>query len=187
MLEIRLLGQFDVQLNAEPVEISSRPAQTLLAYLALSAGTAHRREKLAGLLWPDISESSAKTNLRGALWRLRKAIGVDPDFLLTDNLTISIDKDADLWVDVAILQSDASDATSTEKLVEMASLYDGELLPGFYEDWVVLERERLHAENEQKIQLLLDRLVATQRWQEVLHWGERWIAQGQVPDPLIAR
>ena len=40
MLKIRLPGQFDVQLNDEPVEIPSRPAQSLLAYLMLHAGTA---------------------------------------------------------------------------------------------------------------------------------------------------
>ena len=49
MLELRLLGSFEVSLDGTPVGIPSRPAQSLLAYLALSAGTAHRREKLAGL------------------------------------------------------------------------------------------------------------------------------------------
>lgn len=75
MLEVRLLGKFEVRLDGDRIEIPSRPAQTLLAYLILHAGTQQRHEKLAGLLWPDSTESNARRNLRTALWRLRTAIG----------------------------------------------------------------------------------------------------------------
>ena len=67
MLQVRLLGQFKVEVDGMSIDIPSRPAQSLLAYLILSAGTAQRREKLAGLLWPDSSESNARSNLRHAL------------------------------------------------------------------------------------------------------------------------
>ncbi len=53
MLEVRLLGKFEVTDKGKAITISSRPAQSLFAYLILSAGTAHRREKLAGMLWPE--------------------------------------------------------------------------------------------------------------------------------------
>ena len=49
-LDIFFLGQFKLKANDIPVELPSRPAQSLLAYLALNAGVTHRREKLAGLL-----------------------------------------------------------------------------------------------------------------------------------------
>ena len=74
MLEVSLLGQFDVRKDESSILIPSRPAQSLLAYLIMTAGTAHRREKLAGLLWPDSSEDNARINLRQALWRVRKAL-----------------------------------------------------------------------------------------------------------------
>src|SRR5438132_11781571 len=77
MLELRLLGSFEVCLDGTPVAIPSRPAQSLLACLALSAGTAHRREKLAGMLWPEADKANARSNLRHALWRIRKAIETD--------------------------------------------------------------------------------------------------------------
>lgn len=54
-----------------------RPAQSLLAYLLLNADKSIRREKLAGLLWPDSDEASARNNLRQALWRLRSVLGED--------------------------------------------------------------------------------------------------------------
>jgi DNA-binding SARP family transcriptional activator len=73
-LEIYLLGQFKLQINDLPIELPSRPAQSLLAYLALNAGVTQRREKLACLLWPEASESNARGYLRQALWRIRKTL-----------------------------------------------------------------------------------------------------------------
>jgi DNA-binding SARP family transcriptional activator len=78
MLELWVLGTFEARLDGSRVVLASRPAQSLLAYLALTAGTAHRREKLAGLLWPDAEEDNARSNLRHALWRIRKAIEPGP-------------------------------------------------------------------------------------------------------------
>ena len=72
LLKIYLLGQFKLQAGRWPLELPSRPAQSLLAYLALNAGVDHRREKLASLLWPESSESNARGYLRQALWRMRK-------------------------------------------------------------------------------------------------------------------
>src|SRR6185503_267876 len=74
MLEVRLLGRFEVKDNGRSISITSRPAQSLFAYLILTAGTGHRREKWAGLLWPDSLEETARDNLRHALWRVRKAL-----------------------------------------------------------------------------------------------------------------
>lgn len=187
MLEIRLLGQFDVRLDGKPVGIPTRSAQSLLAYLFLNSGVAHRREKLAGLLWPDASEANARSNLRHELWRLRKAIeiGRPPggEYILADEIGIGVNTSADYWLDVAELEKGSGDLLPTDLLVDHLANYRGELLPGFYDDWVVLERTRAQALFEQKIQLLLDRFQQEQRWQETLDWSERWIALGQCPEP----
>ena len=74
MLQIRLLGQFDIRVDGKRVTFPTRAAQSLLAYLVLTAGTSQRREKLAGMLWPEISDENARKNLRQELWRIRKAI-----------------------------------------------------------------------------------------------------------------
>ncbi|NIS79918.1 MAG: hypothetical protein GTO14_06875 [Anaerolineales bacterium] len=73
-LKIFLLGQFKLQNNDLVLELPSRPAQSLLAYLVLNTGISHRREKLAGMLWPDSTESNARGYLRQALWRIRKTL-----------------------------------------------------------------------------------------------------------------
>ena len=75
----------------------SDKARGLLAYLAVEAGQAHRREKLAGLLWPDYTESSARASLRRALADLRLAIGdqqASPSFLLIGQETIQFNTQA---------------------------------------------------------------------------------------------
>src|SRR4026207_1365996 len=104
MLQIRLLGQFDVRLDGKRILITSRAGQSLRAYLAMTAGTAHRREKLAGILWPDTSEENARKNLRQELWRIRKAIPTEYEYVLADEFTLSFNREADYWLDVAILE-----------------------------------------------------------------------------------
>ena len=73
MLHVRLLGQFDVRLDSRRLIIQRRAGQSLVAFLILTAGTAHRREKLAGLFWPNVTDETARRNLRQELWRIRKA------------------------------------------------------------------------------------------------------------------
>ncbi|MFQ5922835.1 MAG: BTAD domain-containing putative transcriptional regulator [Anaerolineales bacterium] len=175
MLEIRLLGQYDVRQDGMPIEIPSRPARTLLAYLVLTLGTHHPRDRLAGLLWPNSSESNARKNLRQALWRLRKAIG--DVYLLVDTVSIAFDPASDFWFDIALLED-----TAEKNLKNAVSAYEGELLPGFYEDWVLLERDRLNAAFERKMERLVIQLIREQRWTDALDWAERWIAQGGVPE-----
>src|SRR5512138_2439350 len=99
-LEVRLLGKFDVRRDGKTIMITSRPAQSLFAYLILSAGISHRREKLAGMLWPDSLEETARDNLRHALWRMRKALESvsSARFLYADDLTISFKESSEYWL-----------------------------------------------------------------------------------------
>jgi len=183
MLEIRLLGQFAVQLDGTAVEIAARPAQSLLAYLVLNP-VAHRRERLAGLLWPDSSEANARRNLRQALWQIRRALGAQADaLLLVDEMTLAFNTHSDYWLDAEQIAHPLQEAATADDLMRIVVLYAGELLPGFYDEWVLLERDRLQAQFERKLNLLLERLVEARRWTEVLHWGERWIALGYTPEP----
>ena len=109
MLEVRLLGQYDLRYNHEPFEFSSRPAQSLFAYLILNAGIAHRRERLAGLLWPVSTESNARNNLRQALWRIRKTLGEyteeENNYLQADNFSIMFNPEASCRFDVNQLEA----------------------------------------------------------------------------------
>jgi hypothetical protein len=75
-LSIRVLGPFQVSVDGVPVDgFATDKVRALLAYLALSPGHPHRREALAGLLWPDFPERSARASLRNALANLRNVLG----------------------------------------------------------------------------------------------------------------
>ncbi|HEX7040241.1 MAG TPA: AAA family ATPase [Trueperaceae bacterium] len=176
-LEIRLLGGFAVARGGASVNIGSRAAQALLAYLALTAGARHRRERLAALLWPDASDESARQNLRNALWALRKALG--EEHFLADKISVGLDPGSGYLLDAAELARGGGVA----ELEAAVAAYGGELLPGFYEEWVLLERERLRAEFDARMERLVELLLAEGRAHDALRWAERWVAQGQAPEP----
>lgn len=181
MLEIRLLGQFEIRLDGETVELSSRSAQSLLAFLLINRSTRQRRERLAGLLWPELEETQARKVLRHELWRLRKTIG--HQFFLVDRVSIGFNPESNYELDLSILEDQSIWLRAPEDIVRNISGYAGELLPGFYDAWVVLERNRLKAVFEHQMQILLDRLQEEHRWLDTVRCGECWIARGEVPEP----
>lgn len=184
MLQTRLLGQYEIREDGQPANITSRPAQSILAFLLLHPNRSHRREKLAGQFWPDSSESNARSNLRHVLWQIRKALGSSASSrLVSDELGITYHPQPGDQFDVDDFEAYSEDQNSADVLLQAVSAYGGDLLPGFYEEWVVLERERLHAAFERKVGRLLDCLLEERRWNEALEWGERWIASGGTPEP----
>jgi predicted ATPase/DNA-binding SARP family transcriptional activator len=180
MLEVRLIGKFDIQCDGKPVRLSSRAAQSLFAYLILTAGTLHRREKLAGMFWPDKSEEKARAYLRHELWRIRQAFPLPGKvgYLVADDISISFDALSEYRLDVAPLEN-VNESASIDELKTALSVFQGELLPGFYDDWIILEREHLQAIYEQKITRLLDMFKDEKRWNDIVEWAERWISPGQ--------
>ncbi|MEJ2486272.1 MAG: BTAD domain-containing putative transcriptional regulator [Anaerolineales bacterium] len=165
LLEIRLFGALQVVLDGEPVEdLRSEKALALLAYLAVESDRTHRREKLAGLLWPGFTETSARMNLSRALADLRSAIErKQPDVSLfhATKQTIQFTSNDDIWVDVSefnlLLKSELPSPTSgkpprgnVSQLEEAVTLYCGPFLESFslsdsleFEEWSLLVRERL--------------------------------------------
>ena len=103
MLEVKLLGQFDIRRDGNPIVISSRPAQSLLAFLLLNVDIAHRREKIAGILWPNTSDENARNNLRHQLWRLRQALD-DASYLQIDDVSITFNRHSEYWCDAHFLR-----------------------------------------------------------------------------------
>jgi DNA-binding SARP family transcriptional activator/predicted ATPase len=187
-LKIYLLGQFKLQANDLPIELPSRPAQSLLAYLVLNSGVSHRREKLATLLWPESTESNARSYLRQALWRLRKCLESGSisweDHLQISDISVTFDSQSNYWLDAdRILE--AGEARPVDEIIESVSPYQGELLPGFYDEWIVLERNRIQTAYHQKMNQLLGCLIQSGQLDEALIWGEQWIRLGYSPEPAF--
>jgi len=185
-LKIYLLGQFKLQIDDAPIALPSRPAQSLLAYLALNAGVTQRREKLASLLWPEATENNARSYLRQALWRIRKSLQAESlewdEYLQVNDIDIILVDQPNLWIDAGLILK-RTGSIKDDELVKIVTLYRGELLPGFYEEWVAMERDRLEAAFHEKMSLLIEQLIQTRQWAEVLKWSEDWIRHGQSPEP----
>jgi oligopeptide transport system substrate-binding protein len=182
MLQAKLLGHFEIHLDDQPIILPSRTAQSFFAFLLLHPYTSHRREMLAGQFWPNSSETNARNNLRHALWCIRSALGSGSNpRIQSDDLGITYHPQLGDQLDADAFESCSNDKDSPDAL--MKSEYHGALLPGFYEEWVMLERERLQAVFEHKLGKLLDRLLVESRWNDILEWGELWIASGTTPEP----
>lgn len=184
MLQIRLLGLFDVRLDGKRVLIPSQPGQALLAFLSLTAGTTHPREKLAATFWPTDSEEDAQKNLRYELWRIRKAISrqqTSPlEYIVADEASISFNHEAEHWLDAGQFKAEPADM---QALIASVALYQGRFLPGFHETWVTTERDQLHALFESRMDQLVSQLVKEGRWSEVEEQAERWLALGNTLEP----
>ena len=159
-LTLTVLGGFQARLDCEPVLVlPTRKTQALFAYLALSPGRSHSRDKLAGLLWGGMSESRARGGLRQALSRLRKVVAIEPPALILDGHTVSMNPDV---VDVDAVEFERLASRDTPEALEQASaLYRGDLLEGLalrepaFEEWLLGERDRLR----ERALDVLDRLL----------------------------
>src|SRR5258705_6459877 len=71
-LDLTLLGGFEVRTEVgATVVVPTRKAQGLVAYLALTPGLVHPRDKLTALLWPEAAPGAARNALRQTLFVLR--------------------------------------------------------------------------------------------------------------------
>jgi DNA-binding SARP family transcriptional activator len=137
-IRLLLLGGFRLLHDERPVVVP-RGLQRIIALIGLRPGAT--RSHLAGLLWPEASEERALSSLRTAIWRLRQ----DPCCPLdthgdTIRLDARVEVDVDDLVGTAARVNDGGDPCTASTALT-AGRHD--LLPGWYDDWVLLERERL--------------------------------------------
>lgn len=133
-----MFGCWEVRAPAGAVELGRRE-QRLIAFLALHGRKP--RTQVAGMLWPDTTESRAGTSLRSAVLRIRRSV---VDLLDVGRTTLALG--AQVRVDVHELRAWAGErpaGSEADLLRVVARLRDAELLPGWYEEWVVVERDRL--------------------------------------------
>ena len=148
---VPLVGGFQL-VEGEAQVALAEGSQRLLALLALR-GRPVKRLLVAGTLWPDVTERRAYASLRSALTRLygvvRDAVEVNPgDLRLASSIGVDLRESQALahrLLDAADQPLEASDLSGAA----VAAL-SGELLPDWYDDWVLLEAEdwrqlRLHA------------------------------------------
>jgi adenylate cyclase len=147
-LKLQLLGQFRAQSGAgESLSIASKKGQALVAYLALTAGQRHSRDKLAMLLWSDRPDDRARHSLRQCVLTLRKVLGDDAETVLqADDEGLALDA-TDVEIDALDFEA-AVAAGSRESLERAMAIYNGDLLEDInvrseeFEAWLRSERPR---------------------------------------------
>jgi DNA-binding SARP family transcriptional activator len=168
----------------------ARRAGSLLAYLAYHRDRPHPREVLIELLWPEVAPQIGRTNLRRELCALRRQLeppGIVPGaVIVADRLCLRLNPAActtDVADFEALLQTAARARNRLEqaqRLAEAVELYRGELLPGYFEDWILPERQRL----AEGFFGALRQLAAYHEEAGGLTEAVRWARRAAAADPL---
>jgi DNA-binding SARP family transcriptional activator len=158
---LSLLGGFELRCTGQDVAVP-RSGQRLLALLALQARPLERLW-VAGTLWIDATEERAGASLRSALWRLPQPGGTAMVEASTTHLRLARDVAVDVHELAARAERDDPDLEP--------SVLAKDLLPDWYEDWVVLERERLRQLRLHALEALCRRLTQAGRFGAAVQAG----------------
>ncbi len=196
---LRLLGPPGLERDGVPVDLGRHKTIALFAYLAVT-GHAHRREALAALLWPDYNQARAAAYLRRALWSLKQAVGAE--WLLTEQASIGLAAQPDLWVDVhQFRQSRAEsqwhghpaearcDACQTT-LTQAVALYRGDFLSGFtlpdcpqFDEWQFFQAESLRQELAATLEQLIHGHRSRGEFEAAIACARRQLALDPLHEP----
>jgi DNA-binding SARP family transcriptional activator len=140
MVRLHLFGDLRLEVDGSDVALASlsRKPRLLLAILAIERRV-HGRSELAGRLWPDVREDSARVSLRTALSQVRAAVGPSSSLVLRGERAGGIALAAEVSTDLDDVQR-LLVAGEPEEALERCS---AELLPGLDDDWVLEQRDEL--------------------------------------------
>lgn len=159
MLELRLLGQFEVWQDGVRLESvwPRRHARDVLQLLALQPQLRLHKEQVTEAIWPD---EDAEKRLYYVLHALRKTL--EPTLSQPSKSRYVVYQDGflelrDAWVDVHAFEEKLAQGASAKQLEETLELYRGDLLgDNLYTPWLMEERERLKQRYVAALSQLLD-------------------------------
>lgn len=136
---LSLTSEFQLLIGERNVAVP-HGVQRVLAFLAI-ADRPTPRSRVAGQLWLDAPEWRALGNLRSALWRLRRIRRA-----IVNSMDERLSLDPGVRVDVGELTEVSSrllEDSGRVPLTELRRLVTAtEILPGWEEEWLIVERER---------------------------------------------
>ncbi len=175
-LEISLLGGLRLSWGGQPLPpLSPLKAESLLAFLLLHRQQPATRAHAAECLWPDMAPAEALANLRRHLHLLRQALP-EGEWILADRETVQWNPSADFWLDVEAFTRSAAQGDYEQCL----ELYQGDLLPELYDDWLIAEREQLADLFSRSLQCAVEHHAGQGDYARALYYARRLL----VRDPL---
>lgn len=189
MLIVSLFGGFSLQYAGAPLALPSHVSRCLLAFCAAHRDQAHTRSRLAGLFWPDLPEATARRRLSHALWEIGQTLPQvqGATYLTREAGAIGFNRQLPHAIDLADFEQAWRQAQKSDNrpaarphLEQAAALYTGDFLAGFYDDWVLVEQERLRERYLQVLQQLIAAEKATGDYDAALRAALALIAA----DPL---
>ncbi|GAC1361324.1 MAG: hypothetical protein NVSMB32_00160 [Actinomycetota bacterium] len=172
-LRLELLRGFQLWSAGSEIDVPVS-AQRVVAFLALHTRPV-ARTFAAAMLWADCSEERAGGNLRSALWRANR-----PGHTLIDVGAKAIRLRADVVIDHREVADSARELLDERITYDQLSVRDlvlaEDLLPGWYEDWVVMERERFHQLRLHALEILCAQLASAGRFGQAIEAGLAAIA-----------
>jgi DNA-binding SARP family transcriptional activator len=195
---ILLLGAPHIEHDGVPVEVDTRKAIALVAYLAVTKRS-HTRDALAGLLWPEYNQTRSRAALRRTLSSLGKARA--EGWLQADRESVALAHDA-IWVDADQFQGLLAECrrhghTDLEvcpeclpPLTEAATLYRDDFMAGFglrdsvaFDDWQFFQSESLRRELAGALERLARGRGALGEWEAAIANARRWLALDTLHEP----
>ena len=177
-LVLKLLGPPRVERAGRAVQMDTRKATALVAYLAVT-GQPQARDSLAALLWPDANAERARGALRRTLSTLRTGLGGDE--LRVEGLRIAVDGEA---VDLDVRRFRA--LIGEGRLDEAVTAYTGDFLSGFtlrdsaeFDEWQAAQADALR----QELAGALERLASSEAPRRAIAYAKRWLELDPLHEP----
>ncbi|GAB4371002.1 MAG: AAA family ATPase [Elainellaceae cyanobacterium] len=178
MLYIRLLGEFSLVDDEQPIGSLTDRLQSLLAYLILHQDTPQSRQRISFHLWPDCTDTQARTKLRKALNHLRHTLPTADHLIITDFKILQWQPQIPLSLDLAHFKAAITAQTddlqqARSALQQAVAEYRGELLPNCQDEWIVPERERLQQMYTKALEQLIHLAESQHDYREALDYAQR--------------
>jgi DNA-binding SARP family transcriptional activator/predicted ATPase len=183
-LHIKLFGELCLTANGLPITgVNSERLQALLAFILLHRNAPQLRQQIAVHLWADATDTDARANLRRRLHELKQLIPEADRWLRIETKTVQWIQSEDCCFDVAQFEAAIAQfklSQQQQALEEAVQLYQGDLLPSCYDDWIVPYRDQLR----QQAIASLDTLIPLLANQQQTHLAISYAQQLQRIDPL---
>ena len=187
--ELTMLGGFGIRAASDAAaKLLGQKEKALLAFLALPPGVPHSREKLASLLWSDRGDPQARDSLKHALTRLRQCLQrAGPSAIIADRQSVKLDPAA-VSTDVAAFER-LLGGGSSDAIEQGIALYRGDLLDGIsirdaaFEEWLLVERQRLRRLLEGALTTLITQAMAVEGRARAETAAQRLLALDPLREP----